>query len=362
MRARLTASLAPHLRDLPIPALLAELDGRPALARRLAVAVHKRGALTWDEVGLGQRTRFVRERFRFGPQLAGAGTREASDGTRKYLYRLATGEVVETVLIRNRDAWTLCVSSQAGCALGCAFCATGKLGLRRDLTAGEITESVHRTQRAAGVRVTDVVFMGQGEPLHNYDAVMDACTNLNHDLGPCISRKKITVSTAGLLPGVERFTRERRPWRLHLSLHSAVPETREQLMPVARRWPLAEVIDAMRAYQEQCGRPWVTLQYVAIPGVNMDDRHVEALAERLSGLAYILNVIPVNDADAGFRPPTWAEVKTFTNKLRKLGCPVKIRYSAGKQDGMGCGQLAAEQVATTPTGGHTLAPPGIFTT
>lgn len=357
----------PHLRDLPIPALERELERigvvSPAtLTKRLALDLHKRGALEWDDLeSVGRRIRHhLADHFRMGPQLEPAGVRQAEDGTAKHMFRIDTGPLIETVLIRNQGNHTLCISSQAGCALGCTFCATGLIGLQRNLSAGEITESLLRTERQAGVRVTDVVFMGQGEPLHNHDAVMDACTNLNHDFGPCISRKRITVSTSGLTPQIRRFTRERQPWRLHLSLHSAVPETRRELMPIARLHPLDELVAAMVDDQRVRGVAWTTLQYVLIPGVNMDQRHVDALGERLRDLRYILNVIPWNDTGGPFRAPTWAEVKEFTTRLRALNCPVKVRYSAGKREGMGCGQLSAEAVAASPHSGHMLAPPGIF--
>ena len=211
------------------------------------------------------------------------------------------------------------------------------------------------------MRFSDVLFMGQGEPLQNYDAVMAACGNLNHQYGPGIGRKHISISTSGLVPQILRFAAEKQRWRMYLSLHAAVQETRAALMPVARRWPLPELLDAMRTVQRACAMPWLTFQYVAIPGVNMDDRHVDALATELWGLNYILNVIPWNEIDAPYRPPTWAEVKDFTTRLRRVGCPVKIRYSAGKREGMGCGQLSAETVAVEATAGHSLAPPGIFT-
>ncbi|MFQ5845783.1 MAG: 23S rRNA (adenine(2503)-C(2))-methyltransferase RlmN [Planctomycetota bacterium] len=352
----------PHLRDVPIPDLARALRlGEPS-ARRIALAVHKRGALGWDGLGLGRRTRHrIERRFRFGPLLETVAVRRAADGTRKHRFRVASGEEVETVLIRNLRAVTLCVSCQAGCALGCTLCATGRIGLRRNLSAGEITESVLRAERDAGVRVTDVVFMGQGEPLHNYGAVLDACKNLNHDLGPCISRKRISISTVGLTPRIRHYTDEGHPWRLYLSLHSAVQETREALVPVARAFPLPELLEAMREHQVRRGIPWLTLQYVAIPGVNMDRRHVDALHERLARLRCILNVIPYNDAGTRYRPPTWAEVKEFTTRLRALRCPVKVRYSAGKREGMGCGQLTAETVALGAGGGHLDAPPGVFT-
>jgi 23S rRNA (adenine2503-C2)-methyltransferase len=357
--------MRPHLRDFPIPAALRALHAAGAaepLARRIVTAVHQRGVTDWEGLDLSRaKLRPLQRAFRFGPLLDEGETACARDGTRKYLFRaLSDHRAVEVVLVRNRNAVTLCLSSQAGCALGCSFCATARLGLERHLTAGEITEAKLRAENEAHVRVSDVVFMGQGEPLHNYEAVMDACTNLNHDLGPHISRKRITISTVGLTPQIRRYARERRRWRLHLSLHSAIQETRAALMPVARRHPLPELLDAMREYQRRCAVAWVTLQYVAIPGVNMDLRHVRALRERLAGLRHILNVIPYNDTGA-FRPPAWAEVKEFTTRLRALGCPVKVRYSAGKREGMGCGQLSAELVPIAPSFGHALAPPGIFT-
>jgi len=357
----------PHLRDLHIDALSGALRAvgvaaADDLARRLAVGIHKHGATTWDELGLGRSyRRMLREHFTFGPLLEPAGERVAADGTLKLLFRVSGGHAIEVVVIRNRDNRTLCLSSQAGCALGCTFCATGELGLRRHLTAGEILESMVRAEGASDARVTDIVFMGMGEPLHNYDNVLAAADVLNHDLGPCISKKRITISTAGLEPAIRRYTAERRRWRLHLSLHSAVERTRRELMPIARRHPLPGLLAALRDYQRELEVPWVTLQYVAIPEVNMDEEHVTALERELRGLRYILNVIPWNDTGAGYRPPSWAEVKEFTNRLRRLECPVKVRYSAGKRAGMGCGQLSAETSRAEPRAGHMLAPPGIFT-
>ncbi len=359
-----------HLRDVPITALAplladAGVTNPERVARVVGLAVHRDGATSLDDVPVGRDTKSrIAAAFDFAPLLAPAGVRAGADGaTRKWMFRLRSGETVEAVLIRHWDNHTLCVSSQAGCAMACAFCATGTMGLSRNLSAGEITEQVVRVQHDARVRVTDVVFMGMGEPLHNYDSVMAACVNLNERAGHGVSRRRITVSTAGLVPGIRRFTAERQGWRLHLSLHSAIQRTRERLMPIARLHPLTELLDAMREHQRELSVKWLTFQYVAIPGVNMDQDHVDALRDELAGMRYILDVIPWNDTGAGFRPPTWEEVKEFTTKLRALACPVKVRYSAGKQDGMGCGQLSAETVAAAPAlaGSHMAAPPGIFT-
>ncbi|MCG3135670.1 MAG: Dual-specificity RNA methyltransferase RlmN [Planctomycetes bacterium] len=363
----------PHLRDIPADRLAASLaaagfERADALAHRLGIAVHRDGALTWDDLGLAGIGRFVRaslsERFRFGPLLEVVGEREADDmHTRKWMLRLRTGEVVEAVAIRHWADHTLCVSTQAGCAMACGFCATGRLGLQRNLSPGEITEAVVHAQRAIGARITDIVFMGMGEPLHNFDATIAACVNLNHASGHGIARKRITISTSGLVREIRRMTAEGMRWRMHVSLHSAIQETRERIMPIARTNPLPDLVAAVRERQQALGTDakWVTFQYVALPGVNMDDRHVDALGRELEGVRYILNVIPWNETDGPFRAPGWDEVKDFTTRLRRLGCPVKVRYSAGKQDGMGCGQLAAETIAVTPREGHMIAPPGIFT-
>ncbi len=361
---------APHLRDIPITSLPEHLAaagfGNPAgVAKSVGLAIHRDNAMSIDEIPVGKHVKArLAANFRLDPLLAPVGVRDGGDGaTRKWMFRLAGGEAVEAVLIRHWDDHTLCISSQAGCAMACTFCATGTMGLLRNLTAGEITEQLVRVQKDAGVRVTDVVFMGMGEPLHNYLPVMDACVNLNERSGHGVSRRRITVSTAGLVPGIRRFTAEKQRWRLHLSLHSAIQATRERIMPIAKVHPLPELVESMREHQRELAVKWLTFQYVAIPGVNMDQDHVDAMRDELTGLKYILNVIPWNDTGAGYRPPTWDEVKSFTTKLRALNCPVKVRYSAGKQDGMGCGQLSAETIAAAPAlaGTHMAAPPGIFT-
>jgi 23S rRNA (adenine2503-C2)-methyltransferase len=360
----------PHLRDVPITALAplladAGVSNPARVARVVGLAIHRDCATSLDEIPVGKATKArLAAAFDFAPLLAPAGERVGGDlATKKWMFRLAGGGTIESVLIRHWDNHTLCVSSQVGCAMACSFCATGTMGLARNLTPGEITEQLVRVQKDARVRVTDVVFMGMGEPLHNYDAVMAACVNLNDRAGHGVSRRRITVSTAGLAPAVRRFTAEKQRWRLHLSLHSAIQRTRERLMPIARVHPLPELLAAMREHQRELAVKWLTFQYVAIPGVNMDQDHVDALRDELSGMRYILDVIPWNETGAGFRPPTWDEVKEFTTKLRALRCPVKVRYSAGKQDGMGCGQLSAETVAAAPAlaGSHMAAPPGIFT-
>ncbi len=266
------------------------------------------------------------------------------DGTRKYLLGLPDGLVVESVLIPNRDHATLCVSSQAGCALACRFCATGRLGLRRDLETWEIVDQLVLARRESGHPITDVVFMGMGEPLENYDAVLKAADLFNEPDGACISYKKITISTAGVVPAIRRFARERRKHRLVFSLTSADPEKRRKLMPIGETYPLEDLVDAIREYSESHGgRRWIVLEYVAIRNVNMADADVDAIRDNIRGFKYLIDVIPYNSIGSELSSPSWEEVKAFTTRLRRLQVPVKVRYSGGKDMDSGCGQLGAEE-------------------
>ena len=214
------------------------------------------------------------------------------DTTAKWLWRAADGAQVETVLMQYTAA-TVCVSAQAGCAMGCTFCATGQAGFERHLSAGEIVEQVLRAEHASGRNVSNVVFMGMGEPLANVDAVLDACTRLHDDVG--ISARHLTVSTVGVVPGIERLTEFELPVTLAVSLHAPDDVLREQLVPLNRRYPLAAVLDAARAYAERKGRR-VSFEYACISGVNDLPQHAAALAGRLTGFrggAHV-NLIPLN--------------------------------------------------------------------
>ena len=264
-----------------------------------------------------------------------------SDPSVRHVFKLADGAIVETVLLWHHDQWTACVSSQAGCPLACRFCATGMLGLERSLEAWEIVAQVQAVGRLNGVRVSDIVFMGMGEPLLNEDAVMQAAEIFNDARGAQIGRKRITISTAGVVPAIHRFIDEGRRWRLVFSLTSAIPEKRAQLMPIQERHSFDELIDAIRRYESYRGGKHVTLEYIAIKNLTMGDEDVAAIRDRLSGFRFILNVIPYNPvANDELEAPTQQEVRRWTEeKLRPLGIPVKVRYSGGKDELAGCGQL-----------------------
>ena len=296
------------------------------------------------------------------------------DGTRRMVFRIrrttgddATGARnesarIEAVAIPRRDDLTLCISSQSGCALACSFCAPGLLGVRDNLTTAEILEQHAWAERETNKRVTDIVFMGMGEPLMNYDAVLEAAHRFTETACAQISYKKLVISTAGVVPQIHRYARERQPFPLYFSITSAISEKRRELMPIENTYPLPELVDAIRAYLRS--RRWnkrATLEYVAIPGENMGEEDVRAIGETFGSLPIILNVIPYNATDGRYRPPTWSEVKAFTTRLRDLKIPVKVRFSGAKTERGGCGQLTADLVAGAPLEGHHLAPPGIFT-
>lgn len=268
----------------------------------------------------------------------------SSDGTTRWLWAAAhDGAQMEAVLMPSLRRATVCVSSQAGCAMGCTFCATGQAGFERHLTAGEIVEQVARAQHASPARVSHVVYMGMGEPLANYDEVWASIERLHHDFG--ISARGITLSTVGIVPGMRRLAQERLPVTLAVSLHAPDDALRERLVPIDRRYPIAEVLDAARECSTARGRR-VTFEYACIAGVNDDPDRAGALARLLRsfggrGGAHV-NVIPLNPT-AGFtgRSPSDARVRAFADRLRGLGIGVTVRRNRGSDVDAACGQLRA---------------------
>lgn len=268
-----------------------------------------------------------------------------TDGFVRYLFRGAGPQSFEAVripLLHRPDdpKYVVCISCQAGCALGCAFCATARLGLQRNLSAWEMVDQVVQVQADSAHPVRGVVFMGMGEPMMNYDAVMRAAQVLAEPCGMAISAKAISISTAGVLPGIRRFTAERRPYRLVVSLTSADPERRRQLMPVEEACPTPDLVEALRDYQAAT-RQRITIAWVMISGVNTREEDARQLAELFRGMPLRLDLIDVNDAAGAFRPPARAELDAFRDALSKhLGMPVVRRYSGGQDIRAGCGMLA----------------------
>ena len=280
---------------------------------------------------------------------------DPSDGFVKYLFRLHDGAVAEAVRIplEKEGRFTVCLSSQAGCAMRCDFCATGRLGLTRSLEAWEIVAqfvavrddacrtgfSLSGADRLKPV-VHGAVFQGQGEPFHNYDNVMRAAEILAHPCGGRIAAEAITISTVGLVPQLLRFAREQRPYRLIVSLTSAIDERRRALVPVAAGWAVAELADAIREVQ-RASNTRITIAWVVLGGINTGADEVEALRALFDGVPLRLNLIDVNDArDDGYRRATRQELDAFRDALRALEVPVVRRYSGGAAKHAACGMLA----------------------
>lgn len=267
---------------------------------------------------------------------------DPSDGFVKFLFRLHDGAVAEAVLIplEKPGRFTVCLSSQAGCAMRCDFCATGRLGLTRHLLAWEIVAQFVAVRAEAPGIVTGAVFQGQGEPLHNYDEVMRAAEILSDSCGGRIASEAITISTVGLVPAIRRFARERRPYRLIVSLTSAIDARRRSLMPLAAAWPVGELADAIRSYQRVCGGR-VTIAWVVLGGINTGLDEVEALRSLFADVPFRLNLIDVNDARPdGYARATPEELARFRDALRTLEVPVVRRYSGGAAKHAACGMLA----------------------
>lgn len=272
----------------------------------------------------------------------------SADGTRRFLITLADGKPTESVLMPYADRLTVCLSSMVGCPAACSFCATGALGYGRNLSAGEILEQLWFAARAAKVpphRLSNLVFMGMGEPLLNYQAFMAAVRTMVHPEGLAYSPRRITVSTVGLPSGIIRLAAEDLPLRLAISLHAPDDQTRRELMPVAHRHLVSEIVAAAREYFQRTGRR-ITFEYTLIAGVNDRLEQADLLARRVQGIAGHVNLIPFNQwPGTPFRRPSAGQVRAFVSRLRERGVNATVRHSRGQDAGAACGQLAA---ARTP--------------
>jgi 23S rRNA (adenine2503-C2)-methyltransferase len=279
-------------------------------------------------------------------ELEQAERQDSADGTIKLRFTTADGFPLESVAMRHAGRRTVCVSSQSGCPLACTFCATGDMGLGRNLRAGEIAEQVlvlARILRDAGERVSNVVLMGMGEPFLNYDAVLEACRLLNDPDGFGLGARRIAISTAGWVPGIQRLASEPLQVKLALSLHAPTDELRRQLMPVARRYPLPVLMEACRGYRAGTGRR-VFVEYLLLDGVNDADTHAAQLAELLGDDGFHVNLIAYNPTGAGYRGSPPERVAAFAAVLAAHGLEASYRRSHGADIKAACGQLASDGV------------------
>jgi 23S rRNA (adenine2503-C2)-methyltransferase len=280
--------------------------------------------------------------------LVQAIVQTAHDGTRKLGFRTHDGRAIESVLIPDEDAvrnkLTLCISSQVGCAIDCRFCATATLGFGRHLGAGEIVAQVYRATALAGRRPTNLVFMGMGEPLHNLENVVRALSLLEHPWGAGFSPRRLTVSTAGLVPGIQKLGALSPAPNLAISLNATTDEVRSRLMPINKRYPIAALLDAARHFPLSHGRR-VTFEYVLLAGVNDSDADADRLPRLLRGIPAKVNLIPWNPFPGPeFQRPSAERIRTFQERLRAAEVSVYIRSPRGDDIDAACGQLAAREL------------------
>jgi 23S rRNA (adenine2503-C2)-methyltransferase len=286
----------------------------------------------------------LKEEFNFNP-LTPATILKSSDGqTIKTLFRLPDGQSIEAVLMRYEKRRTLCISTQAGCAMGCVFCATGQMGFKRHLSSGEIVAQVMYYARllyVAGEVVTNVVVMGMGEPFHNYDNTMTAIDRLNNPGGYNFGARRFTISTVGLVPAIRRFTAEKRQVNLAISLHAADDELRASMLPVDKRYPIDELLEACRDYVAVTGRR-ITFEWALVNGVNDTPEQARLLASKIKGLLCHVNAIPLNPTEGYSGQATTRErADKFKEILDRSGIPCTIRLRRGMDIQAGCGQLAS---------------------
>jgi 23S rRNA (adenine2503-C2)-methyltransferase len=357
--------VAVNLLDLEPAALeryFASIGEKPFRARQVLRWIHQRGASDFEamtDVAKDLRVRLAGTASITAPAIVGDKT--SGDGTRKWLFKVDGANAVDTVFIPETSRGTLCVSSQAGCTLDCAFCSTGKQGFNRDLSTAEIIGQLWMANRelAPGARrgaapraITNVVMMGMGEPLLNLDNVIPALRLMLDDNAYGLSRRRVTVSTSGVVPGMDRLAAEC-PVALAVSLHAPNDALRDKLVPINRRYPIAELIAACKRYLEVAPRDFITMEYVMLDGVNDQDSHARELVALAAKVRCKFNLIPFNPfPQAEFRRSDEARIRAFARILQRAGLTVTTRKTRGDAIDAACGQLAGEVADRTRRSGR----------
>jgi 23S rRNA (adenine2503-C2)-methyltransferase len=336
-----------------LTAWFATLGEKPFRARQVMRWIHKRGVADFD--AMSDVARSLREKLAQAAIIAAAPVLRSgasSDGTRKWLLEVGGGDAVETVYIPEDDRATLCISTQAGCAVNCRFCATGMQGFSRNLTTAEIIGQLwmaeHELRPAAAApagesvtrAISNVVFMGMGEPLQNYDAVLPALRLMLDDDAYGLSRRRVTVSTSGMVPMMDKLARDC-PVALAVSLHAPTDALRSELVPLNRKYPLGELLGACKRYLKHSPRDFITFEYVLIAGVNDADRQARELLQRVADVSCKVNLIPFNPFPGSkLRRPDVQRVRDFAAILTEGGLVTTVRRTRGDDIDAACGQLA----------------------
>ena len=325
--------------------VLGEYGQKPYRAKQIYNGLYRKHVLTFEEMTdlPASLIEALSARYCIMPVTL-VDKQVARDGTAKYLFELTDGSSVETVLMHFNVGESVCVTTQIGCSMGCAFCASGLLKKQRDLTAGEMVGQIMYIQREldeAETRVNNVVVMGTGEPFDNYDNVLDFCGVINSDHGLAIGARHITISTCGIVPGIDRFAAGHYQYNLAISLHAPNNELRTRLMPVNKAWPIETLIDALKRYSTDNHRK-ITFEYILIKGVNDRDKDAVELAELIRGMNAYVNLIPYNEVEENdFRTSDEKTSLHFYDVLMKHGVKATLRSKHGDDIDAACGQLRA---------------------
>lgn len=318
-----------------------EIGEKPFRGKQIYEWLHEKLAASFDE--MSNISKNLKEKLKISYQCEALipikVLTSEMDGTQKYLFQLTDGNVIESVLMHYKHGNSVCISSQVGCRMGCRFCASTIGGLTRNLQVSEMLDQIYQIQRMTGERVSNVVVMGTGEPLDNYDNIVRFIHMLTDEHGLHISQRNITVSTCGIVPKMYELAKENFQITLALSLHGSNQEKREALMPIAKKYGLEEVMEACRNYFKTTGRR-ITFEYSLVGGVNDTQEDAKELCELIKGLNCHINLIPVNPIkERNFRQSQKKVILNFKNKLEKCGINVTIRREMGRDIGGACGQL-----------------------
>ena len=337
-----------NLAELDIPELESVLEARGwerFHARQLYRWIYKRGVVDFEK--MTNISKDLRARLAAGFEVVTpivVSESRSIDGTRKFVLELADHRRIEAVFIPDTPAMTFCISTQVGCAMGCGFCLTGKMGLVRNLTAGEIAGQVRVLANATHMldHAFNIVLMGMGEPLHNYDPTMKALRVLHSEHGLAVSPRRVTLSTVGIVPGLQRLAKEPLMPNLAISLHATTDEQRSELVPPNRKYPLAEILETCRRFPLK-RRSRITFEYVMLDGVNDTPEDARRLARLLSGIKAKVNLIPLNPAPGiPFERPSDERIDRFAQILADRHFTVSVRKSRGQDIRAACGQLIVE--------------------
>ena len=325
--------------------LMVQVGEKPFRAKQIYSWLHEHLVTSYEE--MGNIPGKLKEKLKEYPITALEMVDEqisAIDGTRKYLFRLSDGNVIESVLMRYKHGNSVCISSQVGCKMGCRFCASTIGGWTRNLLPSEMLDQIYRIQSITGERVSNVVVMGTGEPMDNYDNIVRFVHLLSEEGGLNISQRNITVSTCGIVPKIYGLAKEKLQITLALSLHAPNDEKRRELMPIANRYSMDEVLDACRNYFQETGRR-ITFEYSLVAGVNDSDEDAKELSSRIHDINCHVNLIPVNPIkERSYRRSTHQAVENFKIKLEKCGINVTIRREMGSDIDGACGQLRQNHI------------------